>query len=87
MKWDGDIINYRVFHDLLMRSGLALLSAAITLLFVKPLTTGGMAREDEEFRAYRYLEANGYNTSQMGLRSESSTVVDDLGSDNEKTSA
>ena len=85
MKWDGDIINYRVFHDLLMRSGLALLSAAITLLFVKPLTTGGMAREDEEFRAY--LEANGYDTSQMGLRSESSTVVDDLGSDNEKTSA
>jgi hypothetical protein len=47
-------------------SGLALLSAAITFFFVKPLTTDGMAKEDEEFRAY--LEANGYDTSQMGLR-------------------
>ena len=66
-------------------SGLALLSAAITFLFVKPLTTDGMAREDEEFRAY--LEANGYDTSQMGLPSESSTIADDFGSDEGKISA
>lgn len=66
-------------------SGLALFSALITLLFVKPLTTDGMAKEDIEFRAY--LEANGYDTSQMGLRSESSTIADDLGSDQDKISA
>ena len=65
-------------------SGLALLSALIILLFVKPLTTDGMAKEDIEFRAY--LEANGYDTSQMGLRSESSTVVEDTGSDKDKSS-
>ena len=66
-------------------SGLALFSAAITFFFVKPLTTDGMIKEDEEFRAY--LEANGYDTSQMGLRSESSTVVEDLGSDEDKAFA
>jgi len=66
-------------------SGLALFSAAVTFFFVKPLTTDGMIKEDEEFRAY--LEANGYDTSQMGLRSESSTVVDDLGSDQDKAFA
>ena len=60
-------------------SGLAVLSALIVFLFVKPLTTDGMAKEDVEFRAY--LEAHGYDTSQMGLRSEASTVVDDIGSD------
>jgi len=65
-------------------SGLAILSALITFFFVKPLTADGMAQEDAEFRAY--LEANGYDTSQMGLRSESSTVVDDVESDKEKTS-
>ncbi|KAF9645102.1 MFS Git1p-related glycerophosphoinositol and glycerophosphocholine permease [Thelephora ganbajun] len=66
-------------------SGLALLSAVITLLFIKPLTTDGMAKEDIEFRAY--LEAHGYDTSQMGLRSESSTIADDIGSDKDKVSA
>ena len=65
-------------------SGLALLSAAITLFFVKPLETDGMAKEDEEFRAY--LEANGYDTSQMGIPSEISTTVDDVASDKEKGS-
>ena len=66
-------------------SGLALLSAAITLFFIKPLTTDGMVKEDEEFRAY--LEANGYDTSQMGIPSQTSTAVDDVASDNEKSSA
>jgi len=65
-------------------SGLAILSALITFFFIKPLTTDGMVKEDEEFRAY--LEANGYDTSQMGLRSESSTVVEDLGSDKDRVS-
>jgi len=63
-------------------SGLAILSALITFFFIKPLTADGMAREDEQFRAY--LEANGYDTSQMGIRSESSTVVEDLGSDKDE---
>lgn len=66
-------------------SGLALLSALITFLFVKPLTADGMAKEDDEFRAY--LEANGYDTSQMGIRSEATTVVDDVGSEKERASA
>ncbi|PPQ69137.1 hypothetical protein CVT24_000003 [Panaeolus cyanescens] len=46
-------------------SGLAILSAIITL-FLKPLDEEGLAREDEKFR--EYLEANGYDTSAMGLR-------------------
>ena len=65
-------------------SGVALLSAAITFFFVKPLTTDGMIKEDEEFRAY--LEANGYDTSQMGIPSEVSTAVDDVASEKDKGS-
>ena len=66
-------------------SGLALFSAAVTFFFVKPLTADGMAKEDDEFRAY--LEANGYDTSQMGLRSESTTITEDIGSDKDEVSA
>lgn len=65
-------------------SGLALLSAAITFFFVKPLTADGMVKEDEEFRAY--LEAHGYDTSQMGIHSETNTVVDDVAGGDEKGS-
>lgn len=46
-------------------SGMAILSALITFFFIKPITTDGMVREDQEFR--EYLEANGYDTSAMGL--------------------
>ncbi|KAF8640266.1 hypothetical protein AX16_010161 [Volvariella volvacea WC 439] len=46
-------------------SGLAILSAIVTYLWITPLTHDGMLKEDEEFR--RYLEANGYDTSAMGL--------------------
>jgi len=46
-------------------SGLAVLSAIITYFFVTPLTHNGMIEEDQAFR--EYLEANGYDTSQMGL--------------------
>jgi hypothetical protein len=66
--------------------GLAILSALITFLFIKPLSHDGMQEEDrevcvvscyplfrccyilEQFR--QYLEANGYDTSQMGLLEE-----------------
>jgi len=46
-------------------SGMALLSALVTYLFIHPLTHDGMEREDVEFR--EYLEAHGWDTSQMGL--------------------
>lgn len=57
-------------------SGLAVLSAIITLVLIKPLTHDGMAEEDRLFR--EYLEANGYDTSQMGLglTDESTTFSD-----------
>ncbi|KAF9063053.1 MFS Git1p-related glycerophosphoinositol and glycerophosphocholine permease [Rhodocollybia butyracea] len=55
-------------------SGLAVLSAIITYFFIQPIHTDGMAEEDAKFR--EYLEANGYDTSQMGLRSEESSVVE-----------
>jgi len=50
-------------------SGLAVLSALVTYFFIKPLTQDGMVVEDRLFR--EYLEANGYDTAQMGLREES----------------
>ncbi|KAG5650407.1 hypothetical protein H0H81_012373 [Sphagnurus paluster] len=53
-------------------SGLAVLSAIVTFLFINPLTQDGMEREDRAFR--EYLEANGYDTSQMGIGEE--TVVE-----------
>lgn len=52
-------------------SGLAVFSAIITFFFIRPLSHDGMAKEDEEFRAY--LEAHGYDTSLMGLGDEDST--------------
>ncbi|KAH9917111.1 metabolite transporter [Epithele typhae] len=58
-------------------SGLAVLSAAITFFFVRPLSHDGMEREDREFRSY--LEANGYDTTQMGLRGETETVDSSAG--------
>ncbi|OCB89420.1 MFS Git1p-related glycerophosphoinositol and glycerophosphocholine permease [Sanghuangporus baumii] len=72
-------------------SGLAILSALITFFFIRPLSADGMAKEDREFRAY--LEAHGWDTSQMGDGSElvSSAFVadyDDQGSvEKEKQSA
>ncbi|KAI0033557.1 MFS Git1p-related glycerophosphoinositol and glycerophosphocholine permease [Vararia minispora EC-137] len=53
-------------------SGLAIFSALITLFFIKPLTHDGMAQEDIAFR--EYLEANGFDTSHMGLPGESTLV-------------
>lgn len=45
-------------------SGLAILSAITTFLFVRTLGPDGMQKEDEEFRAY--LAANGYDIKQLG---------------------
>lgn len=47
---------------------MAVLSALITFFFVKPLSHDGMVEEDRLFR--EYLEANGWDTSQMGLLQE-----------------
>lgn len=66
-------------------SGLAVLSALVTYFFIHPLTQDGMEKEDREFR--EYLEANGYDTSQMGLGEETMVeeVVEEKGSaENEK---
>ncbi|KXN88499.1 hypothetical protein AN958_07165 [Leucoagaricus sp. SymC.cos] len=56
-------------------SGLAILSAIIVILFIRPLTHDGMVEEDAAFR--RYLEEHGYDTSSMGLvESTTSTTVE-----------
>lgn len=53
-------------------SGLAILSAIVVFVFVRPLSHDGMLEEDENFRAY--LAENGYDVSLMGLASESGSV-------------
>ncbi|TFK75122.1 MFS Git1p-related glycerophosphoinositol and glycerophosphocholine permease [Pluteus cervinus] len=53
-------------------SGLAILSATVIFFCVKPLSHDGMIEEDKKFRAY--LEANGYDTSLMGLEQEDSSA-------------
>jgi MFS family permease len=56
-------------------SGLAILSAIITYLFIKPLDHDGMAAEDIAFR--EYLISHGYDVTQMGLReTESSSSLE-----------
>ncbi|KAH9949958.1 major facilitator superfamily domain-containing protein [Amylocystis lapponica] len=52
-------------------SGLAILSALITFFFIRPLSHDGMEAEDRAFR--EYLEAHGYDTSQMGTGEETET--------------
>ncbi|KAJ2922545.1 hypothetical protein H1R20_g14539, partial [Candolleomyces eurysporus] len=51
-------------------SGLAILSATTAFFFITPLSHDGMEKEDRAFR--EYLEANGFNTSTMGLPEYSS---------------
>lgn len=53
-------------------SGLSLLSAIITLFWVKPMTHDGLIEEDQAFR--QYLQKNGYDTSMMGLEDDKSSV-------------
>ncbi|KAF9448518.1 putative metabolite transporter [Macrolepiota fuliginosa MF-IS2] len=55
-------------------SGLSLASAIIAFIWVKPLTHDGLIEEDRAFRAY--LEANGYDTSKMGLEDETVESVE-----------
>ncbi|KIK62446.1 hypothetical protein GYMLUDRAFT_41888 [Collybiopsis luxurians FD-317 M1] len=66
-------------------SALALLSATITLFFIKPIHTDGMVEEDVKFR--EYLEQHGYDTGQMGIGSETSSVVDTAEETDEKNEA
>jgi sugar phosphate permease len=66
-------------------SGLAVLSALVTFIWIKPLTHDGMIEEDQQFR--EYLEANGYDTSAMGLGSETSSVTEVSVSGKEKETA
>ncbi|KAL9714381.1 glycerophosphoinositol permease [Leucoagaricus gongylophorus] len=56
-------------------SGLAILSAIVVLFFVKPLTTDGMTREDEEFR--RYLRDHGFDTSTMGFMDSATSSMNE----------
>lgn len=56
-------------------SALAIVSAAVILVMVRPLSHDGMAQEDEKFR--EYLEANGFDTSLMGLGEPETASVDD----------
>ncbi|KAF9261624.1 putative metabolite transporter [Marasmius fiardii PR-910] len=50
-------------------SGLAILSALVTFFFIRPLDHDGMIKEDALFR--EYLEQHGYDTTQMGLGTDS----------------
>ncbi|KAF8339919.1 MFS Git1p-related glycerophosphoinositol and glycerophosphocholine permease [Cantharellus anzutake] len=54
-------------------SGLAVLSAIITFLLIKPLSHDGMEAEDLAFR--EYLEAHGWDTSQRALEVTSESEV------------
>ena len=46
-------------------SGLAIFSAIITFVLIRPLSHDGMRTEDDDFRAY--LTEHGYDTSLMGI--------------------
>lgn len=56
-------------------SALAVFSALITLLFIRPLSHDGMADEDEKFR--EYLEQHGYDTTQLGLLPDATSIQSD----------
>jgi len=60
-------------------SGLAILSALIVFFFIDPIKHDGMEEEDRKFR--EYLEAHGYDTSQIGLVED---TVSDVASTDEK---
>ena len=64
-------------------SGLAIFSALITFFFIRPLSADGMIKEDIEFRAY--LEAHGWDTTQMGTGEETSFAEDEKASYDVKT--
>lgn len=55
-------------------SALAIVSAVTTFFLVRPLSHDGMVEEDEKFRLY--LEEHGFDTSLMGLASESQSTFE-----------
>jgi len=63
-------------------SGLAIISAIVTFLFIHPLDARDIIQEDRSFR--EYLEAHGYDTSAMGLSGEESYTNTVEIDDNEK---
>ncbi|EIW83999.1 MFS Git1p-related glycerophosphoinositol and glycerophosphocholine permease [Coniophora puteana RWD-64-598 SS2] len=52
-------------------SGLAVLSAIVVILLVKPLTADGMTMEDEKFR--EYLMEHGFDISTLGIQEVDTT--------------
>lgn len=60
-------------------SGLAVVSALVTFLLVKPLTHDGMKAEDEAFR--QYLEEHGFDVSVMGIPGNVSSAASDMEKD------
>ncbi|KAI0346090.1 putative metabolite transporter [Trametopsis cervina] len=54
-------------------SGIAVLSAVIVLVMVRPLEHDGMVEEDEKFRLY--LIENGYDVSLMGMSMSTETTT------------
>lgn len=54
-------------------SGLAILSALVTLFLIRPLSHDGMEEEDRQFRLY--LEAHGFDTSLMGLEDDGTGTI------------
>ncbi|WVO19205.1 uncharacterized protein IAS62_000483 [Cryptococcus decagattii] len=63
-------------------SALALASALITLIFIPNIQPDAMHEEDIAFR--EYLEANGFDTSKMGLRDSVSDIEVGDGNSDEK---
>ncbi|KAI0710110.1 metabolite transporter [Earliella scabrosa] len=63
-------------------SALAVVSAIITFFFIRPLSHDGMAEEDQKFR--EYLEQHGYDTSLMGLGTDSVSDTVSTASDEKK---
>ncbi|KAI5990092.1 major facilitator superfamily domain-containing protein [Pisolithus albus] len=57
-------------------SGLAIVSALVTFLLVKPLTHDGMKAEDEAFR--QYLEDSGFDVSLLGIPGAVSSEASDV---------
>jgi hypothetical protein len=55
-------------------SGLAFVSALIALVLIPEAKMDGMTAEDERFR--EYLQANGFDVSQMGTHSQLSSGDD-----------
>lgn len=56
---------------------LAILSATLAIFFLPPVDQDSITKEDIQFRAF--LEANGYDTTQLGLKSPTESDVSERG--------